>query len=185
MRAVSLLLWVFAIFEFCTAPIFAQPAPRFLEIPANTLEDKIRGGMLGQILGNLNGLPHEFKYIAEPGNVRHYTPSLPDGAQTDDDTDIEWVYLREIARTRENFLEPDRIAGLWKRHINRRIFCANRYARDLMDLGIDPPWTGNVGLNPWSEFNISGQFVCESFGLIAPAMPQTAARLGLHYTGVA
>jgi hypothetical protein len=54
-----------------------------------------------------------------------------------------------------------------------------------MDLGIDPPWTGNVGLNPWSEFNISGQFVCESFGLMAPAMPQTAARLGLHYTRVA
>ena len=53
-----------------------------------------------------------------------------------------------------------------------------------MDLGIEPPWTGNVGLNPWSEFNISGQFVCESFGLMAPAMPQTAARLGLHYTHV-
>jgi ADP-ribosylglycohydrolase len=163
----------------------AQPAPRLLEIPADTLEDKIRGGMLAQVLGNLNGLPHEFKYIAEPGNVEHYTPSLPDGAQTDDDTDIEWVYLREIARTHEKFLEPDRIAGLWKRHINRRIFCANRYSRDLMDLGIDPPWTGNVGLNPWSEFNISGQFVCESFGLMAPAMPQTAARLGLHYTSVA
>src|SRR3954447_27046237 len=120
MRAVTLLLWIVAIFEFRTAPIFAQPAPRLLEIPADTLEDKIRGGMLAQVLGNLNGLPHEFKYIAEPGDVEHYTPSLPDGAQTDDDTDIEWVYLREIARTHEKFLEPDRIAGLWKRHINRR-----------------------------------------------------------------
>ena len=54
-----------------------------------------------------------------------------------------------------------------------------------MDLGIEPPWTGNVGLNPWSDFNISGQFICESFGLMSPAMPQTAARLGLHYTHVA
>ena len=100
--------------------------------------------MLAQVIGNLNGLPHEFKYINEPGNVEHYTPALPDGARTDDDTDIEWVYLREIARSRENFLPPDRIAALWKRHINRRIFCANRYARDLMDLGLEPPWTGNV-----------------------------------------
>ncbi|MBE3070242.1 MAG: ADP-ribosylglycohydrolase family protein, partial [Planctomycetes bacterium] len=33
-------------------------------------------------------------------------------------------------------------------------------------------------------FNISGQFVCECFGLVAPAMPQTAARIGLHYTHV-
>jgi len=152
---------------------------------ADELEDKIRGGMLAQVLGNLNGLPHEFKYIDEPGNVDTYTPSLPKGAFTDDDTDIEWVYLREISRSGVIELPPERIGALWKQHINRRIFCANLYARQLMDLGLEPPWTGNVGLNPWSEFNISGQFLCESFGLMAPAMPQTAARLGLNYTRVA
>jgi hypothetical protein len=38
--------------------------------------------------------------------------------------------------------------------------------------------------NPWAEFNISGQFICETFGLIAPAMPQSAARIGLNYTTV-
>jgi hypothetical protein len=162
----------------------AQNEPQSLTIDALALEDKIRGGMLGQVLGNLNGLPHEFKYIDAPGKVIDYTPALPDGAHTDDDTDIEWVYLREMARSRQTLLPPDRMARLWKSHINRRIWCANRYARDLMDLGIEPPWTGNVALNPWSEFNISGQFVCESFGLMAPAMPQTAARIGLNYTRV-
>jgi ADP-ribosylglycohydrolase len=167
------------------ACLLAQQPPRIIEIDADTLEDKIRGGMLAQVIGNLNGLPHEFKYINHPGKVEHFTPSLPDGAVTDDDTDIEWVYLREIARSGNNSLPPADIAALWKRHINRRIFCANRYARDLMDLGIEPPWTGNVGLNPWSDFNISGQFICESFGLMSPAMPATAARLGLHYTRVA
>src|SRR3954465_11059921 len=99
----------------------AQPAPHFVEIPADTLEDKIRGGMLAQVIGNLNGLPHEFKYINNPGKVEHFTPSLPTGAWTDDDTDIEWVYLREIARTGDNLLPPKDIAALWKRHINRRI----------------------------------------------------------------
>src|SRR4051794_5305163 len=170
---------------FPAACVFAQPTPRFIEIPENTLEDKIRGGMLAQVIGNLNGLPHEFKYINNPGKVEHFTPSLPDGAVTDDDTDIEWVYLRAISKSGDNLLSNADIASLWKRHINRRIFCANRYARDLMDLGIEPPWTGNVVLNPWSDFNISGQFICESFGLMSPAMPQTAARLGLHYTRVA
>jgi ADP-ribosylglycohydrolase len=163
----------------------AQQSSRFIEIDADVVEDKIRGGMLAQVIGNLNGLPHEFKYINHPGKVEHFTPSLPDGAVTDDDTDIEWVYLREIARSGNNLIPPGQITTLWKRHINRRIFCANRYARDLMDLGLEPPWTGNVGLNPWSDFNISGQFICESFGLMAPAMPETAARLGLHYTRVA
>jgi ADP-ribosylglycohydrolase len=167
------------------APIAgAQRDPRILTIDADVLEDKIRGGMLAQVIGNLNGLPHEFKYINEPGKVEHYTPSLPEGAQTDDDTDIEWVYLCEIARSGQTLVPSSRITELWKTHINRRIWCANKYARELMDLGFEPPWTGNVGLNPWSEFNISGQFVCESFGLMSPAMPQTAARTGLHYTRV-
>lgn len=47
-----------------------------------------------------------------------------------------------------------------------------------------PPLTGCVPFNPWSDFNISGQFVCETFGLIAPGMPQTAGRIGLNYTRV-
>src|SRR5436190_20671503 len=105
---------------FPAACVFAQSTPRFIEIPADTLEDKIRGGMLAQVIGNLNGLPHEFKYINNPGKVEHFTPSLPGGAVTDDDTDIEWVYLREIARSGNNTLPPDRITALWKRHINRR-----------------------------------------------------------------
>jgi hypothetical protein len=53
-----------------------------------------------------------------------------------------------------------------------------------MDLDIHPPLTGRIAINPWADFNISGQFICESFGLIAPGMPRTAARIGLHYTHV-
>ncbi len=171
---------------FNVLPLRAQAQPHpVLEINADDLDDRLRGGMLAQVIGNLNGLPHEFKYIDNPGKVEHYTPSLPEGAYTDDDTDIEWVYLREIVRTREIFLKPSQITAQWKQHINRRIFCANLYARCLMNLGIEPPWTGNIALNPWSDFNISGQFICESFGLMSPGMPQTAAKLGLNYTHTA
>lgn len=171
---------------FCAAfhRAHAESAP-VLEVNADDLEDHIRGGMLAQVIGNLNGLPHEFKYIDSPGNVEHFTPSLPEGGYTDDDTDIEWVYLREIVGTREIFLKPPQITAAWKRHINRGIFCSNLYARCLMNIGIEPPWTGNFALNPWADFNISGQFICESFGLMAPGMPQTAAKLGLNYTHVA
>ena len=156
-----------------------------MDIPAETLRDKIRGGLLGQLLGNLNGLPHEFKYNAQPGNVKEYQPSLPEGAWTDDDTDFEWVYVVAMQQQREPMLPAAQIAQLWRSRINRRIYCSNQYARQLMDLGIEPPLTGSVVLNPWAEFNISGQFLCETFGLIAPAMPQTAARIGLNYTRVA
>src|SRR3954466_2330403 len=103
-------------------------AGAFMEMREDVLRDKIHGGMLGQILGNLNGLPHEMKYIAEPGNVEKYVPALPDGARTDDDTDIEWVYLLERQKTGKLLIPPARITQLWKTHINRGIWCANQYA---------------------------------------------------------
>jgi len=162
----------------------ASGAGRSVELSAETLEDKIRGGLLAQLLGNLNGLAHENKYYDEPGNVEQYTPALAEGARTDDDTDIEWVYLVAMQRSQAAMLGSEEITMLWKRHINDHIWCANLYARQLMNIGIDPPLTGNLALNPWAGFNISGQFICETFGLIAPGMPQTAARIGLNYTHV-
>ncbi|MCP5116358.1 MAG: ADP-ribosylglycohydrolase family protein, partial [bacterium] len=163
----------------------SSAAGQFVEIPAETLRDKVRGGMLGQILGNLNGLPYENDFIDEPGNVTGYTPALPNGAWSDDDTDFEWVYLVAMQKEDRILLPPGRIASLWRERINRRIWCSNRFARHLMDLGLEPPDTGRAALNPWAEFNISGQFLSETFGLMAPAMPQTAARIGLNYTRVA
>ena len=154
------------------------------EIPADILEDKIRGGFLGQVIGDLNGLKHEMKYILEPGNVEQYTPSLPDGAWTDDDTDVEWPYILEIQRTKNLLIPPGRITELWQEHINRRIWCSHLYLRQIMDLGIEPPLTGKIEFNPWADFNLSGQFVSESWGLISPGMPRTAARVGIHYTHV-
>ena len=182
------MLLYFSLVGCATCPLWANGthdnSNDYIKIPAEVLEDKIRGGLLAQMLGNLNGLPHENKYYDEPGNVTNYTPSLPDGARTDDDTDIEWVYIYAMQENRTVMLAPAQITQLWKKHINTHIWCSNLYVRRLMDIGLNPPLTGNLLLNPWANFNISGQFVCESFGLIAPAMPQTAARIGLHYTHV-
>ncbi|OHB76943.1 MAG: hypothetical protein A2Z25_18595 [Planctomycetes bacterium RBG_16_55_9] len=170
--------------QFILATSAENRSGDFVQTPADVLEDKIRGGLLAQLLGNLNGLPHENKYYDEPGNVTQYTPGLPDGARTDDDTDIEWVYIKTMQENRTAMLSPEQITRLWKKHINQHIWCSNLYVRQLMDIGLDPPLTGSLALNPWANFNISGQFVCETFGLIAPAMPQTAARIGLNYTHV-
>lgn len=165
-------------------PVLAQNKAATARIPADVLEDKIRGGFLGQVIGDLNGLRHEMKYIAEPGNIRQFRPALPDGAWTDDDTDVEWPYILEIEKTGNLLIPYPRIAELWKKHINRRIWCSHLYLRQLLDLGIDPPLTGRIELNPWADFNLSGQFVSETWGLISPGMPRTAARIGTHYTHV-
>ncbi len=155
-----------------------------VEISDEILHDKIRGGIIGETFGDLNGLPHEMKYIDAPGKVEHYVPSLPNGAWTDDDTDIEWVHHFYMDKTETTLLPYSRIPELWKAHVNKLIWTANDYARRLMDLGIYPPYTGRIAINPVSVFNISGEFCAESFGLCAPAMPQTASRIGLHYTHI-
>lgn len=185
MKRMMHLTVLFLIIQGQTVRAQTTQKPGTLQLPVETVVDKIRGGLLGQILGNLNGLPHEFKYEKEPGQVKNYVPQLLEGAQTDDDTDFEWVYILEMQKKRNVFLPYDDIEALWKDRINRRIWCSNRYARHLMDLNINPPYTGNVLLNPWADFNVSGQFLCETFGLLAPAMPQTAAKIGLNYTQVA
>ena len=118
------------------------------EISAEKLRDKIRGGLLGQILGNLNGIPHEMDYIDEPGNVKNYIPALPNGARTDDDTDFEWVYIKVMQDENTIFLSPERLSTLWKERINSGIWCSNRYSRYLMDLGINPPLTSSFVLIP-------------------------------------
>lgn len=168
----------------CLAVSAAEVNGKLVTIPASVLEDKIRGGLIGQILGDLNGLKHEMKYIDEPGNVTSYVPSLPEGAWTDDDTDIEWIYVLKMQSSKEILLSPQAIADVWRRSINRRFWCSHQYLRQMMDLGILPPYTGATEFNPWADFNLSGQFVSETWGLISPGMPQTAARIGAHYTHV-
>ncbi|MBC7892110.1 MAG: ADP-ribosylglycohydrolase family protein, partial [Sphingobacteriaceae bacterium] len=168
------------------ASMATEPVKKTIRsFPVETITDKIRGGLLGQILGNLNGLPYEFKYIQEAGDLKNYVPSLPNGACTDDDTDFEWVYIHTMQKKRSVFLPYDEVHALWKERINRSIWSSNRYARHLMDIDVKPPMTGLMTFNPWADFNVSGQFLCETFGLLAPAMPQTAAKIGLHYTKVA
>jgi hypothetical protein len=156
---------------------------QYLEITPEELRDKIHGGFLGQLLGNLNGLPHEFAYIDQPGNVTEYVPGFK-YAHTDDDTDVEWVYVTEMERAGETLIPYERIAELWIRHLNRGIFASNQWARGLMGIGIVPPMTSHPALNPRAHYNIAGQFNTEAFGLMAPGMPQTAARIGSHYARV-
>lgn len=180
-------IYLFALILLSSAAGAAAASPsssKTVDLPAETVQDKIRGGLLGHVLGDLNGLKHEFKYINEPGNVTEYTPALFDGAWTDDDTDFEWVYLVEMQRRGQILLPAADIPALWQAHINRFIWCANQYARQLMDLGLEPPLTGMLPFNPWSDFNIAGQFVAESWGLISPGLPRAAARIGLNYTRV-
>ncbi len=144
-------------------------------------EDKVYASWLGQIVGNIAGLVHENKYIDEPGPDTYpfdYGPNLArlqeaDGAFSDDDTDIEYMYLLQME---QHGIEPTyvQLADAWKHHIRDRIWVANRTALQLMHFGYDPPVTGMQHLNSqW--YQIDPQLVNEIWAVTAPGMVRYAA----------
>lgn len=150
-------------------------------IKVSEYQDKVYASWLGQCVGNMYGLAHEFKYNDEPR-----TEPIPgweesslkrirecNGAFSDDDTDIEYVDLfcmekYGVEPTYENLTE------FWKRCINHHIWVANRSARDLMEKGYLPPLTGRRGINV-NWFQIDPQLVCEIWAVTAPGMLDYAA----------
>lgn len=139
-------------------------------------EDKVYASWLGQCVGNIYGLPHENKYIDQPGQETFpygYGPMLENlrqcnGAFSDDDTDLEYM---DLAAMEKYGPEPsyEQMAGMWTHHIKTYIWIANRAALALMNFGYTPPVTGYSTLNPhW--FQIDPQLVNEIWAVTAPGM---------------
>ena len=166
-------------------PAAAKASPATADISRAELLDRIHGGWAGMLIGGLEGLPHEFKYKEQPRDTLPEFTFLEKGARSDDDNDFEWPHLFFMDKEGTLKLPYPRIVEIWKANMNSGIWVANKKARELMDQGVVPPETGSVARNPAAWYNLSGQFCVESYGLIAPGMPQTAADIGLHYTRIA
>ena len=158
---------------------------RTREISRDELRDRIYGGWAGMLIGGLEGLPHEFKYNDQPRDSLPDFTFLEQGARSDDDNDIEWMHLWFMDRQGVAKLRYTQIVEIWRANMNRGVWVANKQARALMDKGILPPETGSRKHNPHAGYNLSGQFCVESYGFLAPGMPQTAADIGLHYARIA
>jgi hypothetical protein len=165
--------------------IAEDTAPAVSEIPSEALLDRIYGGWVGMLIGGLEGLPHEFKYKEQPRDTLPEFTFLEKGARSDDDNDFEWTHLFFMDKEGTIKLPYRRLVEIWRANMNSGIWVANKKARELMDQGVVPPETGAVARNPHAWYNLSGQFCVESYGLIAPGMPRTAADIGLHYARIA
>lgn len=161
-----------------------------LRISQAELEDRIYASWLGQLVGNIYGLPHENIHIEEPGpdafpygydfleipyyqshfGATHMTGVMDafGGAFSDDDTDIEYIYLRLME---EAGAEPTyaQIRDAWMAHIDDWVWIANRQALALMHQGYYPPQTGETELNP-EFFQIDPQLINEIWAITAPGM---------------
>ena len=171
------------------------------EISEKELLDKISGFWIGQIVGNYMGFPFENNYVDEAIPVfvdRIYTyaddPSLDinredlrgfipifagaaEGAFSDDDTDIEFVTLHAVEKYGLDITYAE-ITEMWKRHINRKIWVANRTARNLMEQGLIAPDTGRKE-NNGNWFQIDPQLVNEIWSAFYPGMTEKAGERAL------
>jgi hypothetical protein len=96
------------------------------------------------------------------------------GAWSDDDTDIEFVTLHAVEKYGLDITYPE-ITEMWVTHINDHIWCANRFARDLMEKGLVAPHTGRKENNEeW--FQIDPQLVNEIWSVFYPGMTKLAAK---------
>jgi hypothetical protein len=171
---------IISVLLFAMVPSFVLAA-KPVKIKVSELKDKIAAAWIGQMIGNIYGLPHENKYIAAPGAETWpygYTKNLDklkkyNGAFSDDDTDVEYMYLLQM----EAFgPEPSyaQLRDAWMFHIRDRVWLANRGALGLMHFGYTPPFTGNKELNPhW--YQIDPQLINEIWGVTAPGMVGYAA----------
>jgi len=150
-------------------------------IEVSVLRDKIAGAWIGQMIGNMYGLPHENKYVNAPGPENWpygYSKSLDklkkyEGAFSDDDTDVEYMYLLQMQKFGP---EPSyaQLREAWMYHIRDRVWLANRAALGLMHFGYTPPYTGSKQLNPhW--YQIDPQLINEIWAVTAPGMVGYAA----------
>lgn len=166
------------------SPISAQAG---LQITRAEYADHLRAMWLGESIANWTGLNTEGQRIRRPfytdedwGSAKGHSGKIDFVLQapwgSDDDTDIEYVYLHLMTQHDTNLLTPEQIAEGWKAHINNYIWVSNRQARNWMDRGVLPPATG-MGVVNSDYLMIDAQLTTEFFGAFAPGMPQEALRL--------
>lgn len=156
---------------------------RIRTLPSSTYYDKALGSWIGQMIGNILGLPTEGNFIEKPSpeHMAYYS-QIPSGAFTDDDTSMEWVFLHMLEKygLEITYLQ---IRDEWIEHINGAIWLANARARELMGRGYVPPDTGSKENNEyWGS--IDAQIECEIFGVICPGMISKAYEMAKFFAKV-
>lgn len=149
---------------------------------------RLHGMWLGEVIGNWTGLPIENAFYQPPFLTdadwdQPPAPGYPpvtfifqDPWRTDDDTDIEYVYVYLLSQQTNPWLTYDDIVHGWVTHINHHIWNSNYNARTLMARGVYPPAT-SLGACNQLRMLISAQLTIEMFGAMNPGMPERALEM--------
>jgi hypothetical protein len=150
----------------------ADRTPRRLS--RQTLEDKIRGGWAGQMIGVAYGAPTEFR---SNGKINEdpipWSPERVSNALQQDDLYVEMTFA-EVMDTKGLEAKSEDFGEMFK-NSKYSLWHANAAARRLLNNGIKAPLSGDPRYNAHAndiDFQIESDFI----GLMTPGLPQAATR---------
>jgi hypothetical protein len=140
----------------------------------NVLEDKIRGGWAGQMIGVAYGAPTEFHWNGRIGEGEiAWSPERVENAIHQDDLYVEMTFVEVMDR-----LGLDATTGQYGealRDSKYRLWHANAAARRNLSRGIEAPRSGQPAFNIHAndiDFQIESDFI----GLMCPGLPRESNR---------
>jgi len=164
---------VLTIAVIATFGVAQRREPR--RISRSALEDKIRGGWAGQMIGVSYGAPTEFRsngkiYEAE----LKWAPEMISNSVRQDDLYVEMTFAEVLDRigldaTSEQF-------GEMFKNSKYSLWHANAAGRRLLNHGIKAPMSGHPRYNVHAndiDFQIESDFI----GLMTPGLPQEANKI--------
>jgi hypothetical protein len=152
----------------------AQATPRRLS--RSVLEDKVRGGWAGQMIGVSYGAPTEFRSNGKiiEGNLQNYldwSPARLENAINQDDLYVEMTFA-EVMDTVGLEATTEQYGEMFK-NSNYDLWHANAGARRLLNHGIKSPLSGHPKHNVHAD-DIDFQIESDFIGLMTPGLPREA-----------
>ena len=136
------------------------------------LEDKVRGGWAGQIIGVSYGGPTEFQALGKTieGEIA-WSPERVASAIHQDDLYVEMTFAEVMDRV--GLDATTRQYGEMFRDSKYALWHANASARRNLNRGIEAPWSGHPRYNAHAD-DIDFQIEADFIGLMAPGLPRSA-----------
>jgi hypothetical protein len=144
-------------------------------ITRRALEDKVRGGWAGQVIGVSYGAPTEFQWLGKTieGEIS-WSPENVANAIHQDDLYVEMTFAEVMDAV--GLDATTRQYGEMFRDSKYALWHANASARRNLNQGIEAPWSGHPRYNAHAD-DIDFQIEADFIGLMAPGLPRSANEL--------
>ncbi len=170
MRRTSTLLVLFAASLIATSGVAQNMTMR--KIRMSVLEDKIRGGWAGQMIGVSYGAPTEFRSNGKINETElKWSPDMVSNSIRQDDLYVEMTFAEVLDR--EGLDATSEQFGQMFKNSKYSLWHANAAGRRLLNNGINAPLSGDPRYNVHAndiDFQIESDFI----GLMTPGLPQEA-----------